>query len=162
MLVHHTLKPIYNEYSKILILGSMPSITSRVNNFYYANKTNRFWSIINSLFNINLITKEDKENFLLKNNIALFDMIERCDIIGSSDSSVKNIKINNLLTIINNSKIKYIFCIGLLSYNLYQKYYKNLNLECIYLPSPSSANASYSLEKLIDKYKIIKEKLEKK
>ena len=159
MLVHHTLKPIYNKSSKILILGSMPSIISRENNFYYANKSNRFWLIINSIFNINLNTKEEKENFLLKNNIAIFDMIENCEIDGSSDSSIKNIKINNLLPILNNSNIKYIFCTGKLSYNLYQKHYKYLNLECIYLPSPSSANASYSLERLINIYKIIKEKL---
>lgn len=159
MIVHHTLKPIYNENSKILILGSMPSIISRENNFYYANKTNRFWLIINNIFNTNLNTNEEKENFLLNNNIALFDMIECCDINSSSDSSIKNIKINNILPIINNSKIKTIFCTGKLSYNLYQKHYKHLNLECIYLPSSSSANASYSLEKLINIYKIIKEKI---
>ena len=86
MIVHHTLKPIYNENSKILILGSMPSIISRENNFYYANKTNRFWLIINNIFNTNLNTNEEKENFLLKNNIALFDMIKSCEITGSSDS----------------------------------------------------------------------------
>ena len=159
MIVHHTLKPIYNKNSKILILGSMPSIISRENNFYYANKTNRFWLIINNIFNTNLNTNEEKENFLLQNNIALFDMIKSCDINSSSDSSIKNIKINNILPIINNSKIEYIFCTGKLSYNLYQKHYKYLNLECIYLPSPSSANASYSLEKLTNIYTIIKEKL---
>ena len=160
MKVKHTLKPIYNEFSKILILGSMPSTISRENNFYYAHKTNRFWKILSILFNTNLKTNTDKENFLLNNNIAIFDMIEECDITGSSDSSVKNIKVNNLIPIIKNSNIKYIFCTGKLSYNLYQKYYKDLNLECFYLPSPSSANATYSLERLLNEYKIIKEKLD--
>lgn len=160
MKVKHTLKPIYNKFSKVLILGSMPSIISRENNFYYAHKTNRFWKILSILFNTELKTNTDKENFLLNNNIAIFDMIEECDITGSSDSSVKNIKVNNLIPIIKNSNIKYIFCTGKLSYNLYQKYYKDLNLECFYLPSPSSANATYSLEKLLNEYKIIKEKLD--
>ena len=160
MKVKHILKPIYNEQSKVLILGSMPSIISRENNFYYAHKTNRFWKILSILFNTELKTNTDKENFLLNNNIAIFDMIKECDINGSSDSSIKNIKINNLKPIIKNSKIKYIFCTGKLSYNLYQKYYKDLNLECFYLPSSSSTNASYTLEKLLKEYKIIKEKLD--
>lgn len=160
MKVKHILKPIYNEQSKVLILGSMPSIISRENNFYYAHKTNRFWKILSILFNTELKTNTDKENFLLNNNITIFDMIKECDINGSSDSSIKNIKINNLKPIIKNSKIKYIFCTGKLSYNLYQKYYKDLNLECFYLPSSSSTNASYTLEKLLKEYKIIKEKLD--
>ena len=160
MKVKHTLKPIYNKFSKVLILGSMPSIISRENNFYYAHKTNRFWAILDILFNTELKTNTDKENFLLNNNIAIFDMIKECDINGSSDSSIKNIKINNLKPIIKNSKIKYIFCTGKLSYNLYKKYYKDLNLECFCLPSPSSANAAYSLERLLSEYKIIKEKLD--
>ena len=160
MKVKHTIKPIYNKFSKILILGSIPSTISRETNFYYAHKTNRFWPILSILFNTELKTNTDKENFLLNNNIAIFDMIKECDINGSSDSSVKNIKVNNLIPIIKKSNIKYIFCTGKLSYNLYQKYYKDLNLECFYLPSPSSANATYSLEKLLNEYKIIKEKLD--
>ena len=120
MKVKHTLKPIYNEFSKILILGSMPSTISRETNFYYAHKTNRFWPILSILFNTELKTISNKENFLLNNNIAIFDMIKECDINGSSDSSIKNIKVNNLIPIIKNSNIKYIFCTGKLSYNLYQ------------------------------------------
>lgn len=160
MKVKHTLKPIYNRNSKILILGSMPSITSRNNNFYYSHKQNRFWKIINTLFNVNLITNKEKKEFLLRKNIALFDMIKECKIIGSSDSSIKDIKINNIKKLINNSKIKYIFCEGKLAYNLYKKYYNSLNLDYFYLPSTSSANASYTLEKLLIQYQIIKEKLD--
>lgn len=162
MKVKHTLKPIYNEQSKVLILGSMPSTVSRKNNFYYAHKTNRFWNILSILFDIDLNENVDKEKFLLNNNIAIYDMINECDIKGSNDSSIKNIKINDLKPIIKNSKIKYIFCTGKLSYNLYKKHYKNLNIECFYLPSPSSANATYSLEKLINEYSIIKDKLNEK
>lgn len=160
MKAKHTLKPIYNKHSKILILGSMPSTTSRNNNFYYAHKQNRFWKIINTLFNVKLTTREDKEMFLLKHNIALFDMIKECEISGSSDSSIKNIKINNIKNILNNSNIKYIFCEGKLSYNLFKKNYSDLKVEYFYLPSTSSANASYSLEKLLKEYSIIKQKLD--
>lgn len=159
MKIKHTLKPIYNKNSKILILGSIPSITSRTNNFYYAHKQNRFWKIINIIFETNLITNKEKEIFLLKNNIALYDMIKECDISKSSDSSIKNIKINNIKKIISNSKIKYIFCEGKLAYNLFKKYYSDLNIDYFYLPSTSSANAAFSLERLLKEYNIIKEKL---
>ena len=159
MLVKHTLKPIYNKNSKILILGSIPSIKSRENNFYYANKQNRFWNIINILFKQNLNTNNEKTKFLLNNNIALYDVIKECEIVGSSDSSIKNIKINNIESIINKSNIKYIFLTGKTAYNLYKRYFNN-NIEYYYLPSPSSANATYSLDKLVSEYKIIKEKLD--
>lgn len=159
MKVKHTLKPIYNKNSKILILGSIPSVTSREKNFYYSHKQNRFWKIMNNLFNTELDTIEKKEKFLLNNNIALYDMIKECEINKSSDSSIKNIKINDITKIINNSKIQYIFCEGKLSYKLYLKYYSHLNLKVFYLPSTSSANASYSLEKLVNEYRIIKDKL---
>ena len=160
MQVKHTLKPIYNEYSKILILGSMPSITSREKNFYYSHKTNRFGKILSLLFNTTFNNIEDKKNFLLNNKIALFDMIKSCEIDGSSDSSIKNIKINNLKPILKESNIKCVFCEGKLAYNLFAKYYKKLNIEYFYLPSTSSANAKYSLNKLVNEYKIIKEKLD--
>lgn len=160
MYVYHTLKPIYNKNSKILILGSIPSIKSRENNFYYAHKQNRFWNVLNILFKTDLKTNEEKIEFLLTKNIALFDVIKECDINGSSDSSIKNIKVNDLEYIINNSNIKYIFLTGKTAYNLYKKYFNNLNIDYYYLPSPSSANATYSREKLVDEYKIIKEKLD--
>lgn len=160
MKVTHTLKPIYNSKSKVLFLGSIPSITSRNNNFYYAHKQNRFWKIMSILFKEELNSNEQKKEFLLKNNIALYDIIDECEINKSSDSSIKNIKINNIENIINKSKIKYVFCDGKLTYNLFKKYYDYLNIEYFYLPSTSSANANYSLEKLLDIYKIIKEKLE--
>lgn len=155
------LKPIYNKNSKILILGSMPSIISRNNKFYYANKNNRFWKIINNLFNTSLINTKEKIEFLITNNIAIYDIIEECEIKNSSDSSIKNIKLTDIEKIIKNSNIKCVFCLGKLTYKLYNKNFKYLNINYYYLPSPSSANASYSLEKLIKKYKIIKEKLKK-
>lgn len=159
MLVKHNISPIYNEYSKILILGSMPSIVSRNENFFYAHKQNRFWKILSMLFETNFYNKQDKINFLLENNIAMYDVIKECNIKGSSDSSITNVKVNDIESIINNSNIEYVFCTGKTSYNLFQKYFSHLNIKFFLLPSPSSANATYSLEKLINEYKIIKEVL---
>lgn len=151
----HNIDPIYNENSKILILGSMPSIISRDYKFFYAHPQNRFWKILEVLYNTKLDTIEMKKEFLLNNNIAIWDVIKSCDITGSSDSSIKNISVNNIEKILNNTNIKCIFCTGKTSYNLFNKNF-NVNIPVVCLPSPSSANAHYSLDKLIDEYKIIK------
>lgn len=156
MKVYHNFKPIYNKYSKILILGSIPSVISRNQGFYYANKNNRFWTILESLFKVNLNSNEEKEKFLLNNNIALWDVIKTCDITGSSDSSIKNVEVNDISKIIKDSEIETIFVTGKTALNNYNKYLKDkVKKDAIYLPSPSSANASFSLEKLIQEYKII-------
>lgn len=156
----HPLKPIYNKYSKILILGSFPSSTSRKNNFYYAHKSNRFWKIFEVLFNINLKSNLQKKKFLLNNNIALWDVLHSCDIKNSRDSSIKNPIPNDIKTIITKSNIKYIFITGKTAYNLYNKYFKNdINIKAVYLPSPSSANVKYTLDNLVKIYKKILLKL---
>lgn len=156
MKVMHELKPIYNENSKILILGSMPSVLSRKNNFYYANPTNRFWQIMETIFSSNLNSNQEKIDFLYKNSIALWDVIASCEINGSSDSSIKNVKVNNINKIIKETNIKTIFVTGKTALKYYNKYiYPKTKKEAIYLPSPSSANASFSLNKLVNNYQII-------
>lgn len=156
MKVKHTLSPIYNKNSEILILGSMPSKLSREKNFYYANKQNRFWKIMEELYNINFSSNNDKIEFLLKNKIALWDVFKEVDIKGSSDSSIKNAKINNLNIIFETANIKKIFCTGKKAYDFLIKN-GNIKLPIIYLPSPSSANANYKLNDLIEIYAQIKE-----
>ena len=159
---NHLLKPIYNEKSIILILGSFPSEISRKNNFYYANPSNRFWTVLEKLFNVELNTNEEKIYFLLNNKIALWDVISSCEIYKSSDSSIKNIIPNDVNYLINNSQIKYIFVNGKKAFDLYHKYLlPKTKIEAIYLPSTSSANAVYTLNKLIQEYKIILEYLKK-
>lgn len=109
-----------------------------------------------TLFNISLTTQTQKEDFLLQKNIALWDVIKECDIDNSKDSSIKNVIPNNIQKLVDNSQITIIFTTGKISYNLYNKYLKDqLNIPAIYLPSPSSANANYSLDLLIKEYKII-------
>ena len=150
----HNIKPIYNEYSQILILGSMPSKVSREKQFFYAHPQNRFWPILESLFNVKLPTPSSKKEFLLKQKIAMWDTIAKCDITSSSDSSIKNVEINDLNIILAKAPIKAIFCTGQTAYKIFTKHFQtNLPLFC--LPSPSSANARLSKDDLIKAYKVI-------
>lgn len=159
MLVTDNLEPIYNEYSKILLLGSMPSSISRKKGFYYANPKNRFWLILSSIFNEEIgFDKNDKIKFLHKHHIALFDCIKSCEINNSSDSSIKNVIPNDLTFILKNTEIKTIFTIGRKAHQLYNKYiYPKTNIPAIYLPSTSSANASMNKAELIEHFSQIKD-----
>lgn len=160
MQVYHPLNPIYDKDSQVLILGSMPSITSRNEGFYYANKNNRFWKVIEIIFNVNLNTNSEKENFLLKNNIALWDVFASCQIKGSSDSSIIDGKLNDIETLIKNSNIQVIFCTGKVAFNTLTKNFRT-NIPILYLPSPSSANAGTKIETLVTEYSKILNYLKK-
>ena len=155
MKAYHNIQPIYNQESSILILGSFPSVKSREAQFFYHHPQNRFWKILANVFNDELpVTIEDKITFLNKHHIALWDVIESCDIKGSSDSSITNVKVNDLEKIINASNIQHIYTNGNLSDKYYHKYF-NLDIPVTKLPSSSPANAAYSLDKLISYWKII-------
>ena len=159
MHIKHTLKPIFNQNSKILILGSIPSIASRKLNFYYAHPKNRFWKILSEIYNEHPPkTKEEKINFLFRHNIALYDVLKSCDIKSSSDSSIKNPIPNDLSPILKKSNIKAIFTTGKKAYELYQKHcYPTTKIKAIYLPSTSPANCPKEIEeKLINTYSQIK------
>lgn len=152
--VEHTFGPVYDSDSRILILGSFPSVKSREINFYYGHRNNRFWKILGMLFNEEI---EDKKSFLLKHHIALFDVIESCDIIGSSDASIQNVKPNDLSIILNNSKIKTIYLNGSKAYELYNRFCKDkYSIKTVRLPSTSPANAAYSIDDLFNEWKIIR------
>ena len=160
MIVQHSLKPVFDKKSKVLILGSLPSVKSRSEGFYYAHPQNRFWKIIEAIFNVKLTTIEDKTQFLLSSHIALYDVIESCEINGSSDSSIKDVIPTNLSDIINQSEIEHIFINGKKAFDLYNKYqYPNVKIKAVLLPSTSAANAMYSLNRLIEDYQQIKELL---
>ncbi len=154
----HTIEPFYKENSKILILGSFPSVKSREAGFYYAHPQNRFWQVLSKIYNTKI--EDDiisKKTFLTKHNIALYDVCASCEIKKSSDSSIKKVIPNDILKIINNSEIKRIYLNGKTAYNLYNKYLRdNLKIEGIPLPSTSPANAKFSLNDLVLAYKVIK------
>ena len=155
--VKHEIPPIYDENSKILILGSFPSVKSRENKFFYHLPQNRFWKVLAYVLGVDgPDTIDEKTNFLLKNCIAVWDVIGSCEIEGSSDSSIKNVVVNDLNLILDSCDVKQIFCNGGKSYELYKKYCeKNTNIKAIKLPSTSPANARFSLDKLVSEWKII-------
>lgn len=156
MRVYHELEPIYNESSKVLILGSLPSVKSREVGFYYAHPQNRFWRILESLFGVSLPDVDTKRKFLLSHGIALWDMVASCEISGSSDASIKNIEVNDLTELLQNSQIEFVFCTGRKASDLYQKYMKpKTNIDAFLLPSPSAANAKCSLSSLVSSYQVI-------
>lgn len=160
MKVNHTLEPIYDEYSKVLILGSMPSVVSRKIGFYYAHPRNRFWSVLSKVYNEEITDNiNDKINFLHKHHIALYDVLKSCDIKSSQDSSIKNVKVNDLSKILKNSQIKVVFTTGKTAYNLYNKYtFPKTKISAIYLPSTSPANTRKGIDELLEKeYSKIKE-----
>lgn len=153
----HPLKPLYDKNSKILILGSFPSIKTREYGFFYGHKQNRFWKILSGIFDEEIAdTIEDKRAFLIKHNIAVWDSIYSCDIIGSSDSTIKNVVPTDLKPIIKGSRVDRIFCNGATSYKYFHQFSeKDLGIKGVKLPSSSPANAAYSINRLIDEWKII-------
>lgn len=153
--VTHDFGPIYDSNSKILILGSFPSVKSREENFYYGHPRNRFWPIISSLLQEKLPQNiEEKRAMLLNYHIALWDVISQCDIIGSSDSSITNVIPNDISHILQNCNIRMIFTNGNKAHLLFQKYiYPSYHINDILLPSTSPANASYTEAKLLAKWK---------
>lgn len=153
----HPIAPIWNENSKLLILGSFPSVRSREENFFYAHKQNRFWRVLSSVFNAPVpLTVEDKKRFLLDNGIALWDVVASCEIDGSEDSSIKNVTANDISPIISASHIRNIYVNGATAAKLYNAYiFPQLGINAIKLPSTSPANAAWSFEKLCSAWGVI-------
>lgn len=159
--VSHDFEPIFDENSKVLILGTFPSVKSRENQFYYGHPQNRFWKVIAGLTESEVPqTIEEKKKLLLEHGIAIWDVIESCDIIGSSDSSIKNVVPADIERVVANSKIQNIYANGGTAKKLYEKYsQKRTGREIIGLPSTSPANAAYSLERLLECWQEVKKVL---
>ena len=147
----HGFGPFYRPDSKLLILGSFPSAKSREAGFFYGHPQNRFWPLMARLCHMDRpLSRQDKELFLQENHIALYDVIERCSIVGSSDNSIRDVEPADLLPMLTGSNIGgNIFANGSTAYSLYQKYLlPRLGLPAVKLPSTSPANAAYSLDRL--------------
>lgn len=151
---NHPFDPIINENSKVLILGTFPSIDSFKNNFYYGHKRNQFWKILSHIYKLNLDTTDDKLSFLKDKNIALWDVIKGCNRENSLDSNLKNIEINDIKELVlKYPNIKIIFFSSKKAKELYNKKYKDFDFRVDVLPSPSSANARMKIEEKITIYK---------
>ena len=154
--VVHDLTPVYDEHSRILILGSLPSVKSR-GQFFYNHPQNRFWKVLAAVTDhAPLENVEEKKQFLLEHQIALWDVIASCEITGSSDSSIRNVTPNDLTPILQTAKIHKIYCNGTASWQLYQKYLlPRTKLPAEKLPSTSPANAAWTLPRLVDAWHVI-------
>lgn len=150
----HPIAPVFDGRSEILILGSFPSVKSREQGFYYGHPQNRFWQVISHLYSLDVpVSTEQKKELLLSCRIALWDVIGSCMIVGSSDSSIKNVTPNDVGIILKESNIKKIFTNGKTAQKYYDRYLKEkLGIGAICLPSTSPANAACSLERLFDEW----------
>ncbi|RKJ48963.1 DNA-deoxyinosine glycosylase [bacterium 1XD42-54] len=155
--VRHEFPPVYNENSRILILGSLPSVKSREQMFYYGHPQNRFWKVIAGLTGASVpSTIPEKKALLLAQGIAVSDVIAECDIIGSSDSSIRNVIPMDLQEILENAKIRQIYANGNTAKKLFERFQqKSCQRDIIGLPSTSPANAAYSLDRLIEAWTCI-------
>lgn len=150
--VCHTFAPVYDGESEVLILGSFPSVKSREQQFYYGHPQNRFWKMIASVLKAPVPQSiEEKKAMLHAHHIALWDVIASCEIIGSSDSSIRNVKPNAIGRILEDARITRILANGTKAYELYQKYvYPKTGVPCTKMPSTSPANAAWTLPRLTD------------
>ena len=153
----HPIPPVFDENSRILILGSFPSVRSRETGFFYGHPRNRFWKVVSSLFGESTPqTNEEKRSLLLRRGVALWDVLHSCEIEGSSDASIGNAVPNDLSVILGAADIKAIFTNGGAAYKYYVKYALTATgREAIPLPSTSPANASWTDEKLLEEWKRI-------
>ena len=157
MAIEHPFPPLYDKDSRILILGSFPSVKSREQNFFYGHPQNRFWKTVAGVLSEKVPESiEEKKDFLHRNHIALWDVIHSCDIEGSSDSSIKNVQPNDLQQIFQSADIRAIYCNGAKAFQYYEKYQeKQTGKKAVKLPSTSPANAAFSLERLMEQWKEI-------
>lgn len=159
--IEHVFEPVFDQHSRILILGTFPSVKSRETQFYYGHPQNRFWKVLAALTDCTMpVSVEEKKAFLLANHIAIWDVIAKCEIIGSSDSSIKNVVPADLRVILDQAPIRQIFANGGKAYELYQKYsYPVTGREIVKLPSTSPANAAFQMERLVKNWEPVRKAL---
>ena len=153
--VFHEFPPVFDETSKILILGTFPSVKSREGQFYYHHPQNRFWKVTAALVQEPVPqTISEKKAMLLRGHIAVWDVVQSCRILGSSDSSIRDVVPADLGKILDHAKIRQIFANGTTALRLYRRYCeKDTGREAIGLPSTSPANAVWRLDALIEKWR---------
>lgn len=151
-MIEHPIPPVYNEHSSVLILGSFPSVKSREMGFFYGHPQNRFWKVLSAIFREEVpVGVDERRNFLLRNKVAVWDVIGSCDIVSSSDSSIKNVVVNDLSVLLETADIHQIFVNGRTAEKMFNKYLKpQIKRSAICLPSTSPANAAWSLERLTE------------
>ena len=157
----HPFPPLYDAESRILILGSFPSVKSREAMFFYGHPQNRFWRVVSTVLGCDCPRMiEEKQQMLHAHHIALWDTIASCEIEGSSDSSIRGVVPNDLTPILRGADIRQIYCNGGTSYQYFRRYQQQLTgREAVKLPSTSPANAAWSAERLTAAWRVILEAL---
>jgi len=148
-------EPVYDEHSKVLLLGSNPPPDSRKAEFYYSGPNNRFWKTIAAVFN-DETPKEilAKKEFCYRHKIALWDVFQSCDRVGASDATIENAVPNDIKGLIDKTNIKSVFCLGKKAYDGYCMYRNEIGKlipEAVLLVSSSCAarNAKSDAELII-------------
>lgn len=155
-LVTHTFLPVFNHQSRILILGTIPSPKSREQGFYYGHPRNRFWPVLAAVLQEDIPnTPKEREQFALQNHIALWDILQQCEIEKASDSSIRHGIPNDLSPIFNTAPLKAVFTTGTTAFRLYKQYYGHSPFPPQLLPSPSPANARQHFDALVKSYQCI-------
>lgn len=149
--ITHEFAPVFDERSRVLILGTLPSVKSREGRFYYHHPQNRFWKVMARITGTELpVTIDAKKKMLLDHGIAIWDVIQSCDIIGSSDSSIRNVVPADLRLILDRAPVRTIFANGGKAYELFLRYCADMTqLPVVKLPSTSPANAVWTLDRLV-------------
>ena len=152
----HPIPPLYDADSRILILGSFPSVKSREAMFFYGHPQNRFWRVLSAVLGEEAPqTAAEKKSLLLRHGVALWDVIASCDIAGSSDASITNVAPNDLSRILDTAPVRRIFCNGGTAYRFYRRYDEAVWGKAEALPSTSPANASFSLDRLAEQWQAV-------
>ena len=154
----HPIPPLYDSGSRVLILGSFPSVKSREGQFFYHHPQNRFWKVLAAVFREQVpVTVAEKTVFLHDHHIALWDVIGSCEIAGSADSTIRQVEPNDLSPILSGAQIRAVFCNGSTSWQYYKKYTQaKTGMEATPLPSTSPAKAAWTLEKLTDAWSVLR------
>lgn len=150
--IPHGFEPVFDERSRVLVLGSFPSVLSRANDFYYGNPRNRFWNVMARVLGAPVPADDDipaKRELLLDHGVALWDVVQSCDVRGSSDASIRNVVPVDLARITSVSPVSAVLCNGGTAGRLYRRYLEpQTGLAAQVLPSTSPANAAWSEERL--------------
>lgn len=161
--VIHTIEPVFDESSRVLVLGTMPSPASREVGFYYGHPQNRFWRVMESLYNLpdrSLVCTENRTAFLLERRIALWDVLHSCTITGASDASIAEPEPNDLTRILDAAPIQHVFCTGGKAAALAKRFdgalLRDRGIPLTALPSTSAANARMRLPQLVEAYEVIR------
>lgn len=157
--IQHGFAPVFDGRSRVLILGTLPSGKSRETGFYYGHPQNRFWKVLAVLFDEDVPqTVGDKKAMLLRNGVAVWDVVDSCDIIGASDSSIKNVVPADVAGLLARTGVEKVFANGALAKKLYDKYtLDRTGIPAVQLPSTSPANARFRLDDLVKSWEIIKD-----